>query len=85
MASDRMDWSWQPKEQRLVLRSGGHTVEARVGTTHLLVDGRENLMDGAPYLTDEGILVMEVNAIAGYVQGAAVQYDDKIGALRISL
>ncbi|MBR3739415.1 MAG: beta galactosidase jelly roll domain-containing protein [Clostridia bacterium] len=85
MASDRMDWSWQPKDQRLVLRSGGHTVEARVGTTHLLVDGRENLMDGAPYLTDEGILVMEVNAIAGYVQGAAVQYDDKIGALRISL
>lgn len=36
---------------------------AQVGVTHLLVDGKENLMDGQPYLTAEGALVMEVNAL----------------------
>ena len=85
MAPDRMDWAWVPEEGRLWLLSGGHRVEARVGVTHLLVDGKENLMDGQPYVTKEGVLVMEVNAIAAYVEGASVQYDDKIGALRITL
>lgn len=81
----RMDWEWDPREQRLTLLSGGHRVEARVGVTHLLVDGQENLMDGQPYVTPEGVLVMEVNAIAAYVRGTSVQYDDRIGALRISM
>ena len=52
------------------------------GTVHA---GQENLMDGQPYVTDTGILVMEVNAIAPHVAGASAQYDDKIGALRITL
>ena len=49
------------------------------------MDGQENLMDGQPYVTPEGVLVMEVNAIAPYVAGASAQFDDKIGALRITL
>ncbi|MBQ7655990.1 MAG: beta galactosidase jelly roll domain-containing protein [Clostridia bacterium] len=80
-----MEWEWQPEAQRLLLQAGGHTVEARPGVTHLLVDGVENLMDGQPYVTPEGVLVMEVNAIVAYASGASVQYDDKIGALRITV
>ena len=60
-------------------------VIAQMGKTHLTVDGQESLMDGQPYQTPEGILVMEINAIAPYVQGASAQYDDRIGALRITL
>ena len=81
----RMDWQWDEKEQLLTLRSAGHTVLARAGVTHLLADGRENLMDGQPYVTKEGVLVMEVNAIVPYVQGVSAQFDDKIGALRITM
>ena len=42
-------------------------------------------MDGQPYVTPEGILVMEINAIAPWVEGASAQFDEKIGALRINL
>ena len=84
-APDRLTYDWNPETGTLTLCSGGHRVTARVGETHLTADGQENLMDGQPYLTAEGIPVLEVNALAAYVQGAAVQYDDRIGALRITL
>lgn len=80
---DRLDFTWDEREKRLTVLSGGHTIIAQAGATHLLVDGKENLMDGEPYVTDTGILVMEVNAIAPHIDGASCQYDDKIGALRI--
>ena len=82
---DRLDYEWDAEAQRLTVYSGGHTIVAQAGATHLLVDGQENLMDGQPYVTDTGILVMEVNAIAPHVAGASAQYDDKIGALRITM
>ena len=82
---ERMDFSWNAAEGTLTLLSGGHRVIAQVGATHLLVDGQENLMDGQPYVTQEGVLVMEVNAIAPHVEGAAAQFDEKIGALRITV
>ena len=82
---DRLDYEWDAEAQRLTVHSGGHTIVAQAGATHLLVDGQENLMDGQPYVTDTGILVMEVNAIAPHVAGASAQYDDKIGALRITM
>ncbi len=85
MFPDRMDFEWDEQAQRLTVQSGGHTIIAQANVTHLLVDGQENLMDGEPYVTDTGILVMEVNAIAPHIQGASAQYDDKIGALRITL
>ena len=56
---------------------------AQVGVTHLLVDGKENLMDGQPYLTAEGALVMEVNALIPHITGTRTQYDDKVNVLRI--
>ena len=45
----------------------------------------ENLMDVQPAVTPEGIPVMEVSAIAGWIKDTSVQYDDKIGALRITI
>lgn len=76
-------FNWNPTAQKLTLHSGDHTIEAEVGRTHLLVDGEENLMDGEPYVTPEGQLVMEVNAIVPFIMGTTVQYDDRINVLRI--
>ncbi len=85
IAPDRVDYRWDRETGTLTLRSAGRTVVAQTGRTHLEVDGQESLMDGQPYVTEEGILVMEINAVAPLVEGASVQYDDKIGALRITL
>lgn len=85
LAPDRVDFTWDRPAGVLTLRSGPHTAVARVGSTHLLVDGQESLMDGQPYVTEEGILVMEINAIAPQVVGASAQFDDKIGALRVTV
>ncbi|MBR2822812.1 MAG: hypothetical protein IKE24_03920 [Clostridia bacterium] len=85
IAPERMDYGWDRASGVLTLRSGPHSVIARVGGTHMIADGRESLMAGQPFLTREGILVMEINAIAPYVEGASAQFDDRIGALRITL
>lgn len=85
MTPELLDYTWDAEAQRLTVVSQGHTLIAQAGVTHLLVDGRENLMDGQPYVTDTGILVMEVNALAPQIPGVSAQYDDKIGALRIHM
>lgn len=64
-------------------RRAHRDLTAQVGVTHLLVDGKENLMDGQPYLTAEGALVMEVNALIPHITGTRTQYDDKVNVLRI--
>ena len=84
-APERVDFTWDPEAGELVLFSGGHKATARIGETHLRIDGEENLMDGAPYVTEEGIPVMEVSALVTCVQGASAQFDERIGALRITL
>ncbi len=83
IAPERLDYTWDAEKGTLELVSGGHRTLARIGETHLVTDGQENLMDGQPYMTEEGIPVMEVNALAAQVPDAAVQYDERIGALRI--
>ncbi len=85
LAPERLAFSWEPGRGILRLETGAHTVEARIGSTHLLVDGQENLMDGQPYLSENGIPVLEVNAVVSQVEGASVQYDDRIHALRIAV
>lgn len=80
---DAFCYDWNAAGGCLTLHSGGHTVTAQVGVTHLLVDGKENLMDGQPYLTAEGALVMEVNALIPHITGTRTQYDDKVNVLRI--
>lgn len=71
------------KNETLTMKSGEHTIIARVGYTHLTVDGTENLMGGQPYLLEDGTFMMEINAIAGYIKGATAGYDDKITVYRI--
>ena len=85
IAPERLDYTWERETGTLTVISGGHTVTVRAGSTHLLADGQESLMDGQPYVTDEGILVMEINAVAPYVSGASSQFDERISALKITL
>lgn len=80
---DHFSYEWNLEMKKLTLHSDGHMVEAEAGRTHLMVDGTENLMDGEPWVTPEGMLVMEVNAIVPYIHGLSVQYDEKINVLRI--
>ena len=46
-------------------------------------NGNENLMDGEPYISDSGQFVMEVSAIASYIDGVSAWYDDKVEVFRI--
>ena len=80
---DLFTYEYDREHERLTLYSGGHTVIAEAHRTHLLVDGAESLMDGEPYVTPEGMFVMEVNAIVPYIAKTTCQYDDKVGVLRI--
>ena len=76
-------YAYDADQKSLTVNSGSVTATARAGQTHLLVNGQENLMDGEPYVTPEGIFVMEVNAIVPYIQGTSCQYDEKVNVLRI--
>lgn len=80
---DTFSYEYDEEAHRLTVVSGQNRVTAQEGRTHLLVNGEESLMDGAPYVTPEGIFVMEVNAIVPYIQNTACQYDEKVGVLRI--
>lgn len=80
---DRFSYRWDPSDGSITLESGGHRVQAEVGRTHLLADGKENLMDGEPYLSERGDLVMEVAALVNWIEGLSVQYDDRVKVLRI--
>ena len=81
---DTFHYTYDANEQKLTLVSGDAQVVAQAGHTHLLVNGQENLMDGEPYVTPEGIFVMEINAIVPYIQGTSCQYDEKVNVLRVS-
>lgn len=80
---DTFEYEYNAQKEELTLKSGGRTVIARSGRTHLIADGEESLMDGEPYVTPEGKFVMEVNAIVPYIEGVSVQYDERINVLRI--
>lgn len=67
----------------LRLRSGGREVSAEVGRTHLLVDGEENLLNGQPYLNEDGVLMVEINAVITYIGGVRAFYDPKANVFRI--
>ncbi len=69
----------------LTMTSGAHTIVARAGNPALAVDGGESLTDGAPFVTPSGIFVMEVTAAAAFIEGASVQWDERIGVLRIEI
>lgn len=80
---DNFTYQYDSDTKRLTLTSDGHTIVAEAGLTHLLVDGKENLMDGEPYISDSHQFVMEVSAIASYVKGTRAYYDEKVNVFRI--
>ena len=81
--SEHFDFEYNSDEKILTLKSGEYIVTAECGRTHLLVNGNENLMDGEPYISDSGQFVMEVSAIASYIDGVSAWYDDKVEVFRI--
>ncbi len=85
IAPERLDYSWDPEAGQLTLVSGENRIIARTGSTHLILNGEEALMDGQPYVTAEGIPVMEISAVAPFVKGASSRLDERIHALRIEL
>ena len=82
---DLFTYEFQRESGRLTVCSGGNTIIAEAGRTHLLVNGQENLMDGEPYVTERGAFVMEVNALIPHIQGVSCQYDERVHVLRIDL
>lgn len=78
-------YEYNAVDQQLTLISNNQVIIAQTGKTHLLVNDQENLMDGEPYVSPEGIFVMEVNAIVPYIQDVYALYDDKINVLRITV
>ena len=70
-------------EELCVTTSSGTILSARSRKTHLLVDGKENLMDGEPYLSPEGQFVMEISAIVPWLPHTSCRYDEKVNVLRI--
>lgn len=77
------EYQYLEEEKKLLLKSGNYRIEAIAGHTHLLVNGKENLMDGQPYVTSANIFVMEVSAIVSYISGVTAYYDDKVNVFRI--
>lgn len=80
---DNFDYHYDDTAKCLTLTSGGHTVTATAGHSHLLADGKENLMDGEPFVNDSLQFVMEVSAIVSYISGTKAYYDDKVNVFRI--
>ncbi len=78
-----LQYDYDCKRQKLTVVSRETRIEATAGESHLLVNGKENLMDGAPYVNDMGILVMEVNAVIPHIAGTVCQYDERVQVLRI--
>ena len=77
------EYTYDAEKHVLTVISGDNYLVAQEGVTHLLVNGRENLMDGAPYVTETGMFVMEVNALVPYIPKTSCQYDEKVHVLRI--
>lgn len=77
-------FSYSYENKVLTIDSGGNHVQAEVGRTHLLVNGEENLLNGQPYETEDGILIVEINAVISYIQGVSAGYDEMANLFRIN-
>ncbi len=76
-------FSYSFENNVLTIDSGENHVVAEVGRTHLLVNGEENLMNGQPVINEDGYLIVEINAIIGYIQGVKAYYDEVANLFRI--
>lgn len=82
--NDLFSYNYSTTDQQLTLISNEQVIIAKAGKTHLLINGQENLMDGEPYVSPEGIFVMEINAIVPYIKDVYALYDEKVNVLRIT-
>ncbi|CAM3553237.1 glycoside hydrolase family 2 protein [Marinicrinis lubricantis] len=79
------DYHYDDKRGILTITSGGTKVVAEKGRTHLLVNGEENLLHGEPYINDQGVFIVEINAVISYIQGVVSYYDERASLFRIEL
>lgn len=54
-SKEAVDYEYDEQKEKLTLKSGGHTVVAQTHMTHLMADGKENLMDGEPYIRKQPV------------------------------
>ncbi len=79
------DYRYDSGKGVLTLTSKGKTVTAEKGRTHLFVNGEENLLNGEPYVREDGVFIAEINAIVSYIEGVTSFYDNKVNVFRIEL
>lgn len=84
MRPELFDYAYDADKEMLTLTSGGTTVTAEKGRTHLLVNGEENLLNGEPYIHRDAFIV-EINAVISYIKGVVAYYDDNVRVFRIEL
>ncbi|MNC14059.1 hypothetical protein D3C75_618250 [compost metagenome] len=84
MRPELFDYTYDTAKEALTLTSGGTTVTAEKGRTHLLVNGEENLLNGEPYIHRDAFIV-EINAVISYIKGVVASYDDNVRVFRIEL
>lgn len=82
---EALDYDYDEEKKILTMTSGGHTIKAEVGRTHLLVDGEENLLNGEPTLYAGEFLWMEINAVVSYIEGVETYYDDNINVFHVKI
>ncbi|MCD8326421.1 MAG: hypothetical protein LUC90_06995 [Lachnospiraceae bacterium] len=87
---ERMQSAWKGEYEyaydasvgKLEVIAGENHLLVQTGQTFLQINGKENLMDGAPYVSNDQ-LVMEVNALLPWIAHTSCQYDERIHALRV--
>jgi beta-galactosidase len=77
-----LEYSYDELNRRVTVRTGGKEIIAEYGSSHLLVNGKENLMGGAPTLNRE-IFWMEVNAVISQIDWLTARYDTESNIYRI--
>ncbi|MGN1114973.1 MAG: sugar-binding domain-containing protein [Candidatus Ornithomonoglobus sp.] len=79
----RIKYSYDEEKGRLIFETEGHKIKLEKGHTHMSVDGEESLLNGEPYVNDDGIFIAEISAVASYIEGASAFYDDNVNLYRI--
>lgn len=80
--SDILDFSYNANEKTLKMVSGKNTVIMRVGHTHMIVNGEENLLNGEPEIIND-IFIAEISAIVPFIDGVKVYYDENVNLYRV--
>ncbi|NLK75147.1 MAG: glycoside hydrolase family 2 protein [Clostridiales bacterium] len=80
-----LSYTYDSDKGVLVMNSGQFTVQASIGTTHLLVNGEENLMNGEPEYHDGDVFCMEINTIVSYIEGIDAVVDENVNLYRITV